>query len=48
MKLKKGVKLNGVKSEILVGIMVADSIYIKFDPQYLYNHGRVYGNVFYL
>ena len=33
MKLKKGVKLNGVKPEILIGIMVADSIYIKFDSE---------------
>ena len=33
MKLKKGVKLNGVKSEILIAIMVVDSIYMNSDSE---------------
>jgi len=30
MKIKKGVNLNGIRPEVLIGVMVADSILPKF------------------
>ena len=35
MKLKKGVKLNGLGTEILIGIMVAKSVYDKYVVEFV-------------